>query len=522
MTATTERLVTPLTPTAPGRVGPAIRALALIEARRLVLHPLMLLGLAGTAWQLWTNESATQPLLHRSSVLTPGAIMPLAGATLIAANLAALRSARHHTDELYSCTSVSARGRTAAHLLSVVPMALLAAVLTSVVMLVLATHELAAGRIVPLELATGVVAVLIGGWIGVALARFTRLIVAAPLVALALWVLHIAMWISSDAPLSWLAVVAMEAMDRMPGYGAFPPNVDLLGRPAGAHLLYVVVVAAVVAALALGRSATNRRTAGMWTATSAFVLAAACAAQVATAPDRGEAWSAPGTPALTCQEQGPSSYCYFPGFSSRVPILAELDRSVRGKLGEPAAQRPVRIEQKYLSIQDANKAELAGRRSAAGPVRVEVDWRRGDAAHWDELGIAVEIARRLLQVGPSQRSADQPCTRGGLGGVAWWAATLAAPDGRDNLQTMLVNYRNAPESGWHLTPDESRLLLKYGRWLPDEVAQGLALLDKPEDDVRTLVNNNLAKLGDPKTSTADAAKILGVPAPTQTDPSEQC
>ena len=73
--------------------------LALVEARRLLLHPLTAIGLVLSA--LFVYQMADQTVGGSYMVLMGAAVYPLACTTMIAANAATLRSRRDRTAELY-------------------------------------------------------------------------------------------------------------------------------------------------------------------------------------------------------------------------------------------------------------------------------------------------------------------------------------------------------------------------------------------------------------------------------------
>ncbi|MCA1677985.1 MAG: hypothetical protein LC777_03050, partial [Actinobacteria bacterium] len=100
------------------RPSPEITALARIEGRRLLGHPVFVIGvllsiaLVGAYWLRGTDERTTGMLLGGY------ALLPLAAATAVAANLVALRSRRDNTDELYNSLPRPRCTRTAGQLLA--------------------------------------------------------------------------------------------------------------------------------------------------------------------------------------------------------------------------------------------------------------------------------------------------------------------------------------------------------------------------------------------------------------------
>lgn len=96
-----------------------VLALARLEGRRLLRHPFILAGAAlpvasSVLAILFLEEAGADG--YAWSLLVPFA--PFAAAVLVAVNLAALRAGRDDTEDLYESCPAPARGRTAAHLVS--------------------------------------------------------------------------------------------------------------------------------------------------------------------------------------------------------------------------------------------------------------------------------------------------------------------------------------------------------------------------------------------------------------------
>src|SRR5262245_37508120 len=113
------------------RTRPAWRAtlaLARVEGLRLPRHPLVLVAAALLVWP-WAaglrHRDDTYPVLHHADIGTQQALLLLAAAVLIAANLAVLRAHRHGAEPLYGTLALPAWRRTLAHLLSLLPVTLL-------------------------------------------------------------------------------------------------------------------------------------------------------------------------------------------------------------------------------------------------------------------------------------------------------------------------------------------------------------------------------------------------------------
>jgi len=85
----------------PGHHGRATWAMARFEGRRLLRHPLFVLGAIVSVGLFGFVTWKAAPVLQADAILIGGCLLPTAAMTLLAANLAVLRSHRHGTDELY-------------------------------------------------------------------------------------------------------------------------------------------------------------------------------------------------------------------------------------------------------------------------------------------------------------------------------------------------------------------------------------------------------------------------------------
>ncbi|HEX9236535.1 MAG TPA: hypothetical protein VF972_09685, partial [Actinomycetota bacterium] len=115
-----QKVAVPFEPAALEAEGASFRpvlTLARVEGRRLITHPIFLASpfvgivmVGGTALPAGVSIAIL--------LLTAFAFFTIGEGTLLAANLAATRSHRHHTEELYATLPVSARSRTVAGLVA--------------------------------------------------------------------------------------------------------------------------------------------------------------------------------------------------------------------------------------------------------------------------------------------------------------------------------------------------------------------------------------------------------------------
>jgi hypothetical protein len=268
-----------------GGEAQVVLALARVEAARLIRHPVVMIGAAlSVAFAL---SFAPEAEIGGSYLLLIGpALLPLALATLVASNLAALRSRRSRTGDLEQSLAVDRPTRTLALLLALGGPALLAIALVAAGftwfggwdgLVVEPDGTTATPR--PAELAQGPLVVVACGIIGVALARWIRFPVGA-VAAVALLVLQMpfVMWNLQEAP-GWLLPL-VNPQRLSPGVDSSWPC--SLGQswpcefghlaPLEWHLTYLVGVGALLAGLALLRD--DRRPSHRLVAVAGLLLAA--------------------------------------------------------------------------------------------------------------------------------------------------------------------------------------------------------------------------------------------------------
>ena len=166
-------------------------ALARAEGRLLLVHPVFLAGVALSAVFIVLSGRDSDSTYWL--VVGPG-VIPLALATLLAVNFAALRSRRDDTEELYGSLSVPPIVRTVAHLLSAAWAAAAAALLTAAAFLYLGgagegltTEEGTKALPSVLELAQGPLGVVLLGALGLTLARWLPSLIVAPVAVVAIF-----------------------------------------------------------------------------------------------------------------------------------------------------------------------------------------------------------------------------------------------------------------------------------------------------------------------------------------------
>lgn len=270
---------------APQALAPTVRQLARVEGRRLLRHPVVLVALVLSA--AWTIAFSRLVGGDYFAAAGPG-LLPLLAA-LVATNLAALRSRRSDTDELYESLPSPARTRTLAHLLSLGWLFAACSVFVAAVLAGLGgldgfVIDYAGTTAVPsvAELAQGPVAVTAVAALGIALARWIPFLPAAPVLAAGLVVFQLpaTSWNLQGA---WTWFLPLVNAAETPPDTSFPcaPSGEAMtwcGEPVfqttavGWHLTYLAGAGIAFGAVALLRH--DRRPRTIAVAAAGLVLAA--------------------------------------------------------------------------------------------------------------------------------------------------------------------------------------------------------------------------------------------------------
>ncbi|WP_412538246.1 hypothetical protein R8Z50_20550 [Longispora sp. K20-0274] len=488
-------------------------ALTRLESWRLLRHPFVLAGALLSGWLLWDRLGAQLPVLHVLDLATQAALVPLAGATLVAANLATLRPKRDHTEDLYATTPAPPAPRVAAHLLALLPVTAVAAALVAAVTLRAAGSDYAAGAPSLAELALGPAMVLLAGTLGVALGRVAPFAVAGPLALVAGLLVTMVVFVLGPAISPRLVWLTWLVPDMRPDA---PPSGAVLGRPAGWHLTYVVAMVAGLGALALVRVGARRW--GLATLVAAVAVGiVAGAAQVVTAPggavgDRRVAAAEAGL-TRTCAVHEAVTYCAYAGFENRVPLWRDVVRRARDRVPATAAVVPLEVSQQAQHWDPASAmvgydADIP----AGGPVPVPVGWPTGDGAGAERLRLGIRVAQRTMALPALDLRDLHGCRPAAGGGVALWLAAVADPGAVAALRSDLKDIRDAGAGTLYVHGAHSSLA--DFDWTRAEAEQAVALLDRPEADVRRLVADHWAVLTAPGGTLAQASGVLGIPGPT--------
>lgn len=489
------------------RPAATVLALARIEAVRLLRHPLVLASVLLSCWLLWRQARAELPVLYVLDVESQEALAPLAAMTMLAANLAALRSVRSGTEELYGSMRLSAVSRTLAHLVSVLPLVALAGLLVGAELAWLATDEYAAGAPSPAEVVTGPALVLFTGLLGVALARLAPFVAVAPVVLVVILMLHGAL--VGAGGLGAIAPLTLD-INSIPAVSA-----AVNGRLAGWHLLYLLALAALAACVALVRAG-DRRIAVSLGALALVGVVVGAGAQFVLAPttDRGERRIEAAEQRLghVCERRAAVTYCAYPNFAPRIELW---DRTVSAIRRELPGAGPLRVNQRYIRPQwgmVGNVGQVPPQDPTA-PVLVDAGWPRGENADYARLSLGIQVAQRALAVPELTYSDTEPaCHSRASSALALWAAAHD-PGTEAALRADVRVYTKANGGMLVLRSEYSSLM--HQLWTAAEGQQALQLLDLPRADVRRLIAKHRSLLARDGTTLADVANAFGLPAPEQ-------
>lgn len=491
-----------------GRGGArAVLALARVEARRLLLHPLVLIALVTYVALLLRSGDAPEdayPVLQDVDRETQIGQLLLGLAVLVAVNLAVLRAHRRGTEAYFGVLVLEPWRRTLAHLLSVLPTAAVGALIVAGQFTAAALRPGAVGHGSVAELVTGPLLVLLSAALGVLLGRVARSAFVAPLAVVAVLAVTMVFVADADSP-AWLRALTPVLFDE----GARPLPSDLVGRPAAGHALYLLALAVLVAAGAVlvsgGRGRAVRVTAlGALGAIVATVVLQGTAPSDAVREARRTATHHPAA-VQDCERRGATTYCAFPEFTPWIGEWARVTEAVRSLAGAPDATRALTVRQRVAAL-DGPSGDGEPSPGVPGESTATTAWG-GER----ELEFAASVARGLV-VGHERYDGVYCDARGVL---MVWLAVRATPDG----EAMFERLGQGPSSPGVIQAPVSAVALR-GR----ELAVFQALSAEPPKEVDRKVKESWSELTAAGTTTERAAALLGVTAPAETadDREYQC
>jgi hypothetical protein len=551
------------------------------EAARLCRNPLVLAGLVIAAALIWWNSRTVVPRWWVWDVQIGSALLCIAAATLVAAQLAAGRVRRDGTEHLYESYPASASARTTAHLLGLAAPLLLAAVLAGAAVIWLDLLG-AVGSPRLAVLTQGLLLVALGGATGLALGTWLPNPMTGILTALVLGAAEADLLLPPyDVPAHlshgtiWLFPWTQPAVDgQLPG--------PTPGLPPASHLAWLAALTCLAAVVALWRVVPRRRTA---------IVALAAAACLAVTGWSGWAQTRPvplsvldsllylqAHPAQSerCVLRQRVRYCAYPQFGADVARWASVVDGVLGappdrptatlviyQLMDTALQPP---DVGYLPPAAARNAQFRNLRnesarfqqaegsdpglvpgSSTPPVFVDLDWGRGSALGPYQLGLALQVAWWLAGLPTTARNVDYSSgpNTGGVAqisclpvgqareAIALWLAASATPAARTAFLDGPANYIQPvnPAGPGYLIPEKVG-----GRWITAYqpaiagyapaliyTGQGAALAEAmlrlPTPRVEAVLAARWHGWLSPRATDGQLAAALGVPLPAVPPPS---
>lgn len=396
------------------------------EGRRMLRHPVTWVGGLFSLVMMGFSTWHLAPVLHRDDTNVAGALLPLAAATMIVANLAASRAERNSTVELYDATASPRALRTLGLLLGLAYVVTFSVLLIGV-MFVYLLLDSPVGTPDIAEVAAGPVVVVLFGAIGIALGSWRSHPAMGPLgvvVAIALQLLLMQPIIDLAStnstvrnPIPWLAPWVPLSLT-----GEVPP--ELVIRPAGWHLLYLLGLAVVAVGLALLRHSSKRRILPLFLAGAAAVILGTVAQFTpAGATEKEEIASLLLQPEdhQVCEVRRDVTYCAYPAYASWIdrwaaPIEGALDR-----IPEEARPDDLVVRQRFgtyfegpIDVPETTLRELERAQRRATPPRAPgttiwtpARWGRGSTEGGYAIGLSLAVAMQALDF-PTSRAEMVP------------------------------------------------------------------------------------------------------------------
>jgi hypothetical protein len=223
-----------------------------------------------------------------------------------------------------------------------------------------------------------------------------------------------------------------------------------------------------------------------------------------------------------CQRRDGVAYCPFAGYERWVDVWERPVAATLRRLPASAPRPPITVRQRVLWADVQLPRPLVRRaanihlRPAPGEVTVGLDWGRGRAAGASWLYVASSAAASVLGLPPVVAEGvvlpPDPPFCGARAAVALWLAAGSDPGAAATLRATRV-------TGDSITWLTEPYLSGYVRpWGAREVALAKALLDRPDAEVRAVLERNWATLTAPGTAADRLGRLVGIkPPPTELD-----
>lgn len=525
----------------PGAVWRVVPPLARADARRLVRHPAVLVGVALTPLMLHAAMGGDQRWWQRSTSMAL-ALVPLGWLTIVAANLLALQPRRAGVDELLAAAPAPQPVRTTALLVSgSAVLAVAAALAAGWLAWSAATVEDAVGSPRLAEIAAGVMIVAGAMTVGVAVARWLPHFGFGVLAAFAVTFIQARFMDPSTWP--WNTVEAHPA--RFLGFLAAPTSTgspQLEVRPAIWHLVYLAGLVSLMAVVALARDGFPGRLRALL---AAAVVVVAGAGWAQTRPPSDERVAAM-VEYLTeprahqvCTESGSTTYCAYEEQRPRVADWSARVDAVRALLPPAVAARDLAVVDRVPTVVgDASCAPqpfVEGLHpSVARAVTPAAIWPADGDVHpgtnrfpcggreVDELFTALQVGSWAVGLPPSPHGPDIRCDSRGQARsvVAVWLAGAATPGAGRTLRELVDEQGSGGLrfGGWNDPPMLGAVFESA------DVRLAMSLLELPTAEVSAVVHGRWAHFTDPATTSRSLADAFSLDSggATRTGASDAC
>ena len=460
-----------------------IRELAQFEGRRQLKSPLLWIGLAASLGLVWLAVNDEPATLWARSVIVAGSCLPLAVATVLLGNTAALRDRSSRTGEILD---VPPTGRDA-RMLGLVAGSWFAALLGVVVVvagLILSLLDDPAGSFLIPELLVGPLLIPLGQSLGVALGRWIPNQLAAPLALVVL----AGLFLVKDF---WPGARTIPAASPfLPWRPAYTDWVQAEPRLPVVHIGYLIGLTALFTSTAAHR----------WKfSAAAGLVIIAMALPLAGLDTAGETVSAAVVEwaeeqPRTCEVHGTVDYCAIQGYE---PWIHDWEQVVdRVQLLVPETLGVTHIQQSPHGLASHNDQD---------PAVAYVDGRLASDSGLVEQALAPELG--LPGTGgeaAAMNSALPACMASILpvyvSGEARAVAYL--------VLTELANPGSIDPAGFGGTYQYGRIEVSE-----EEAELALQISTRSEDEILSILHPSWQELKDPGTTSADLAAWFGLPAP---------
>lgn len=517
----------------------AVRPLARIEIRRLLLHPAFVFGvLTFPLIAVASIRESTDEWLDISTGLALG-LVPLGWFSIIAANLLASRSIRTGAEELFGSLPAPQPIRTAGVLATMAGPAIVAAFMAAAtVAYVNASVSLLPGSPDYAEIGAGLLIAAGAVAVGVAVARFWP----HPLFGVGAVVVVILIQARFLEPTTWPWNREEANPIRFFGFlGSTTSAGSVLEyRPAEWHLVYLVGLVALMAIVALARSGISR-----WVAislTTAIAVAAVGGWMQSRPPSADQVaemirYLEHPEQVQTCESTEAARICVYASGERNIAAWSARLRSVMALMPANATRRVEVRERIPTVVANSNCSPIPATESLVKKVAQSIDpqrvWRKDNVVHpgTDTLPcsgkslrgffFAVQVASQAVGLRPSPWGLDERCYADGQAraALALWLGAAATPQGTDVLR-QLVDEATSDHLGFVDWDDPPMWGVRFSI---SDARHALALLQRPRRAVADAVGANWARLSAPATPTAELASVVGVtllaaPAPPTSGP----